>query len=69
MRAQLSMSAAADCLTHDTPETRIAAADWSVVEDNLGRDGFAVLPSLLTPALCEDSPAISFRRRVFVAAS
>lgn len=35
------------------PETRIAAADWQAVEDDLGRDGYAVLPALLTQAQCE----------------
>jgi hypothetical protein len=39
---------------HDAPETGIATTDWSAVEDSLGRDGFAVLPSLLTPAQCEE---------------
>ena len=55
MSALPSMSADADILaSHDTPETGIAAADWNAVEDDLGRDGFAVLPSLLTPAQCDE---------------
>ncbi|MGS1010690.1 2OG-Fe(II) oxygenase [Achromobacter anxifer] len=40
-------------MPHDLPESPISAADWDAVEDGLGRDGFAVLPALLTPAHCE----------------
>ncbi len=39
------------------PQSRVAAADWGAVEDGLGRDGFAVLPALLTPAQCEELAA------------
>lgn len=55
MSALLSKSTSADGLIPpDTPETRVAVADWSAVEDDLGRDGFAVMPSLLTAAQCEE---------------
>ncbi len=54
MSALQNMSTGADNpVAHDLPESRITAADWSAIEDNLGRDGFTVLPSLLTPAQCE----------------
>lgn len=36
----------------DTPEARIAAVDWERTAAALGRDGFAVLPSLLTTPQC-----------------
>ena len=55
MREQLFMSVSADnSQVCDLPGSRITAVDWRDIEDNLGRDGFAVLPSLLTPAQCED---------------
>lgn len=44
-------------MLHDLPETRIADADWQAVEDDLGRDGYAVLPGLLTQAQCEELAA------------
>lgn len=34
-------------------EVAIDGADWRAVEDDLGHDGFAVLPSLWMPAQCE----------------
>lgn len=34
------------------PEGRLAAIDWRAFEDALTRDGYAVLPSLLTPGQC-----------------
>lgn len=36
------------------PEAAIATTDWHIVEDALGRDGFCVLPALLTPAQCKE---------------
>ncbi|HBP5660083.1 proline hydroxylase [Pseudomonas aeruginosa] len=50
---------------HTQLETRIAAADWRAVEDNLGSDGFAVLPSLLTPAQCEELAGCFFEEERF----
>ena len=44
-------------MQHDLPETRIADTDWQDVEDDLGRDGYAVLPRLLTQAQCEELAA------------
>jgi len=44
-------------LLHDLPDTRIANTDWQAVEDDLGRDGYAVLPGLLTQAQCEELAA------------
>ncbi|OWQ45501.1 proline hydroxylase [Roseateles noduli] len=38
----------------ETSQDLVTALDWSTVEDDLGQDGFAVLPSLLTPAQCAD---------------
>ncbi|WP_431046670.1 2OG-Fe(II) oxygenase [Roseateles sp. L2-2] len=38
----------------ETPQDLVTALDWSDVEDDLGQDGFAVLPSLLTPTQCAD---------------
>ena len=38
----------------DSLEARIAALDWTAVDGALGRDGFAVLPSLLRPGQCEE---------------
>jgi hypothetical protein len=42
---------------HGLPETRIADTDWQDVEDDQGRDGYAVLPGLLTQAQCEELAA------------
>lgn len=64
MSARLSLPA--DKLTLRTQvETRIAAADWRAVEDNLGRDGFAVLPSLLAPAQCKELADCFFVEELF----
>ncbi|WP_454675803.1 2OG-Fe(II) oxygenase [Achromobacter pestifer] len=52
-------------MPQDQPEARIAAADWRAVEDNLGRDGFAVLPSLLTPAQCDEVSGSFFEEKRF----
>lgn len=41
-------------LQREPHETRIAAADWPAAEDALGRDGYAVLPALLTSAQCKE---------------
>lgn len=54
---------------HDKPESRIAMLDWAAAEDDLGRDGYAVLPALLTPAQCAQlagcySDETRFRSRV-----
>lgn len=54
---------------HDKPESRIAMLDWAAAEDALGRDGYAVLPALLTPAQCAQlagcySDETRFRSRV-----
>ncbi|WP_254594538.1 2OG-Fe(II) oxygenase [Achromobacter insolitus] len=54
---------------HDKPESRIAMLDWATAEDDLGRDGYAVLPALLTPAQCAQlagcySDETRFRSRV-----
>jgi hypothetical protein len=51
----LSISPGVHSLTlQDALDTRIAAADWRAVADDLGCDGFAVMPALLTPAQCEE---------------
>jgi hypothetical protein len=39
---------------HDLLEARIAATDWRPFEYALTRDGFAVLPALLTPRQCRE---------------
>ncbi|MGH8450480.1 MAG: 2OG-Fe(II) oxygenase, partial [Pseudomonas sp.] len=66
MSALLSMSAGAVNLTsHDLPETRIAATNWGAVEDCLGLDGFAVLPSLLTSSQCEELAGYFFEETRF----
>ncbi len=44
-------------MLHGLPETRIADTDWQDVEDDLDRDGYAVLPGLLTQAQCEELAA------------
>lgn len=49
----------------DMPEASIAAVNWQSAEDRLGRDGFAVLPSLLTPAQCEELAGYFFREERF----
>ncbi|WP_223306497.1 2OG-Fe(II) oxygenase [Achromobacter insolitus] len=54
---------------HDKPESRIAMLDWAAAADDLGRDGYAVLPALLTPAQCAQlagcySDETRFRSRV-----
>lgn len=54
---------------HDKPESRIVMLDWAAAEDDLGRDGYAVLPALLTPAQCAQlagcySDETRFRSRV-----
>lgn len=70
MNSFLSLPPGADILTrNDVLETGIAAVDWSAVEHDLGCDGFAVLPSLLTPAQCEEiagyfSQDARFRSRI-----
>ena len=61
MSELLSMPASAD----DLPEARISEADWSTVEDNLWHDGFAVLPSLLTPIQCEEIAGHFFAEQRF----
>jgi hypothetical protein len=38
----------------DSLEARIAATDWSPFENALTRDGYAVLPALLTPRQCRE---------------
>lgn len=66
MSVQLPMLASADNRAlRNLPETRIAATDWRGVEDNLARDGFAVLPSLLTPDQCEDIAGYFFQEARF----
>ncbi|WP_338802836.1 2OG-Fe(II) oxygenase [Pseudomonas sp. RSB 5.4] len=52
-------------MSHERPETRIQATNWNVVEDSLGRDGFAVLPSLLTTAQCEELAGYFFEEARF----
>ncbi|WP_447920545.1 2OG-Fe(II) oxygenase [Achromobacter aegrifaciens] len=52
-------------LLQDPPETRIAAADWNAVEDHLGRDGYAVLPALLTPSQCKELAGHFFQEARF----
>lgn len=61
MRALLSMSGDMD----KVPEARIEAANWFTVEDYLGRDGFAVLPSLLNTAQCEALAGCFFEEERF----
>lgn len=61
MSALPSMSADAD----DLPEARIEAANWRDVEDSLGRDGFAVLPSLLTLGQCNELAGYFFEEERF----
>lgn len=51
--------------SNSMPETRIAAADWCGIEDELGRDGFAVLPSLLTHDQCEELAGCFFDEERF----
>lgn len=66
MRSPLPFFAGADgVMPQDPPEARIAAADWRAVEDNLGCDGFAVLPSLLTPAQCDEVSGSFFEEKRF----
>lgn len=43
-----------DALVVDSPLQRIDVIDWQCIEDTLTRDGFAMLPTLLTPAQCRD---------------
>lgn len=40
--------------SRDSPEARIAASDWTAFEGSLARDGYAVLPALLTPEQCRE---------------
>jgi len=55
MSAQLPLSTAVRLHVPNSEfESGINAADWCTVEDDLARDGFSVLPSLLTPAQCEE---------------
>jgi hypothetical protein len=49
----------------DRLEERISAADWVTLEEKLGRDGFSVLSSLLTPALCEEISGYFFEDERF----
>ena len=36
------------------PDARIAALDWRRIEETLTRDGYAILPTLLTPDQCRE---------------
>lgn len=39
---------------HDTLDARIAATNWDALEHDLTRDGYAVLPGMLTPRQCRE---------------
>ncbi|MCQ4166597.1 2OG-Fe(II) oxygenase [Tahibacter harae] len=57
MNPLLTAVPAGNDLAPPAPESGIDAADWQAVEDKVGRDGFAVLPALLTPAQCAEIAA------------
>lgn len=66
MSALWPMSIGTDLLArHDSLESGIDTADWRAAEDDLGRDGFAVLPSLLTPARCDELAGCFFEEERF----
>lgn len=44
--------------THTSPESRIAAIDWTLVHSDLDRQGWAILPGLLSEAECEATSAL-----------
>jgi uncharacterized protein len=52
--AQTEPSNLHDSTPRDSLEARIAATDWTPFEYALTRDGFAVLPALLTPRQCQE---------------
>lgn len=47
-------------VTTDMNKNRYQRYDWLAVETSLGQDGYAVLPSLLTPAECQQMAGLFF---------
>jgi hypothetical protein len=60
MFAGVDIPAAPDAL-----EISINVADWNTVDADLGRDGFAVLPLLLTPNQCHEIAGYFFEEERF----
>lgn len=46
-------------------ETKISEVNWNATEDHLGRDGFSVLPALLTREQCDEISSYFFQESRF----